>query len=314
MALIVAFLWSTSWILIRWGLEGEDLPPLTFAGLRYGVAAAVLVGWLAWRRPDLGPRPPDRRLVGRLILLGIVLFGVAQRAQFVALAEQPAATTSLVLSLTPLLVGASAGIALAEVPTRGQLLGTLLVAIGAWLYFAGDLGATVAGMVAALTALLANVVSSLLGRDVNRSTRLPATAVTAVSMSVGAVLLLAAGVALEGGTGVTLKGWLIVGWLAVVNTALAFSLWNLSLRRLSALESAAINDTMLVQVALLAWLLLGEAPGAVGLAGILVVSAGVYLTQVGRRPVPSGSAAAAGDGDGRPSADRDRSDGPDRNA
>jgi drug/metabolite transporter (DMT)-like permease len=283
LALIVAFLWSTSWILIRWGLDGEDLPPLTFAGLRYGLAAAVLVGWLFWRRPALGPRPLGRRLVGRLVLLGIVLFAVTQGAQFVALAEQPAATTSLVLSLTPLLVGATAGIALAEVPTRWQALGTLRVAIGAWLYFAGDLGATVGGMLGALTALIANVVSSLLGRDINRSTLLPAAAVTAISMSVGAALLLATGVLLEGGTGVTAKGWLIVTWLAVVNTAIAFSLWNLSLRRLSALESAAINDTMLVQVALLAWLLLGEAPGPVGLVGILVVSAGVYLTQVGRR-------------------------------
>jgi len=40
-ALLVTFLWSTSWVLIKVGLE--DLPPLTFAGLRYGLAALVLL-------------------------------------------------------------------------------------------------------------------------------------------------------------------------------------------------------------------------------------------------------------------------------
>ena len=61
--------------------------------------------------------------------------------------------------------------------------------------------------------------------------------------------------------------------------ALAFTLWNLSLRRLTAIESAGINNTMLIQIALLAWVFLGEAPGIMGLLGIATVSAGVYLTQ-----------------------------------
>ena len=35
-ALFVTFLWSTSWVLIKLGLR--DIPALTFAGLRYGLA------------------------------------------------------------------------------------------------------------------------------------------------------------------------------------------------------------------------------------------------------------------------------------
>ena len=57
-----------------------------------------------------------------------------------------------------------------------------LVALGALSYFAGDLGATVAGMAAAVTALLANVAASVIGRDVNREGRLSAMSITAVSM------------------------------------------------------------------------------------------------------------------------------------
>ncbi len=40
-AILVTVLWSSSWVLIRIGLDDESLPPLTFAGLRYGLAALV---------------------------------------------------------------------------------------------------------------------------------------------------------------------------------------------------------------------------------------------------------------------------------
>ena len=40
-ALLVTFLWSTSWVLIKIGLA--DIPALTFAGLRYVLALLVLI-------------------------------------------------------------------------------------------------------------------------------------------------------------------------------------------------------------------------------------------------------------------------------
>ena len=70
----------------------------------------------------------------------------------------------------------------------------------------------------------------------------------------------------------------IIAWLAIVNTALAFTLWNSSLRRLAAVESATINNTMLIQIAVLAWVFLGETPGTAGAAGIVIVSLGAFLT------------------------------------
>jgi drug/metabolite transporter (DMT)-like permease len=292
-ALFVTVLWSSSWVLIRFGLDDEGLPPLTFAALRYGLAAVVLVVWVIFREARHRERyQVDRGFVARLVALGVVLYAVTQGAQFVALNEQPAATTSLVLSLTPLFVAAGAAISLAEVPTRWQAAGTLLVVFGAWLYFAGDLGATAAGMVAAAIALIANVLASLLGRGVNRARRLPPSVVTAASMSVGAAALVFVAVGAEGIPEISQRGWLIISWLAVVNTALAFSLWSLSLQRLSALESAGINNTMLIQVAVLAWVFLGEAPGLIGVAGIVLVSVGVYLTQFSRGAV---AAEAGGD-------------------
>ena len=280
LALLVTFLWSTSWVLIRWGLDDEGLTPVMFAALRYGLAAIVLVGFVIVReRRNLRRYRVDRGYVTKLVLLGVVMYTITQGAMFVALDNQPAATTSLVLSLTPLFVAAGAAITLAEAPSRWQLTGVVFVAVGALLYFAGDLGATAAGMVAAVVTLLANVVASILGRDVNREGRLPALYITTISMGIGAGALVFIAIGLEGIPSISPAGWLIIAWLAVVNTAFAFTLWNLSLQRLSAVESASINNTMLVQIALLAWFFLGEAPGAFGLLGIAMVSAGVYLVQ-----------------------------------
>ncbi len=280
LALLVTVLWSSSWILMGWGLDDEGLPPVMFAALRYGLAAIVLVGFVIVReRRRRHDYHVGRGFIVKLVALGLVMYALTQGAQFVALDEQPAATTSLVLSLTPLLVAAGAAITLSEVPTRVQLLGTGLVAIGALLYFAGDLGATAAGMVAAVTALLANVAASVIGRSVNREGRLPALSITAISMGIGAGALAFTAIGLEGFPTISTRGWLIIAWLAVVNTAFAFTLWNLSLQRLTAVESAAINNTMLVQIALLAWIFLGEAPGAYGLLGIGLVTCGVYLVQ-----------------------------------
>ena len=88
-ALLVTFLWSTSWVLIKIGLDDLQLAPLPFAGLRYTLAAAMLLpfGIRALRaRPDRAFTP---RLAGRVAIYGLLFVAVAQGAQFVALGLLP---------------------------------------------------------------------------------------------------------------------------------------------------------------------------------------------------------------------------------
>lgn len=282
-ALFVTVLWSSSWVLIRVGLDDESLPPITFAGLRYSLAATILLA-IALRRP--GSRAELRGLGVHgwrgLAVLGVVFYAVTQGAQFVAIDNQPAATTSLMLAPTPFLVAVLSQRSIRESVHRRQLVGAAVMVGGAVLYFTGDLGATVVGMTAATIGLSANVTSSLLGRVVNRTQHLAPLTVTAASMAVGSVVLMVIGLAVEGLPRIGGNAIAVIAWLAVVNTAWAFTMWNASLRRLAAVESAAINNTMLVQIALLAWVFLGEPPGIVGGFGIVVVSAGALLAQ-GRR-------------------------------
>lgn len=281
-ALFVTLLWSSSWVLIKVGLEA--IPALTFAGLRYALAALLLLpfavrGGLLGALRALGPR---ERL--ELVALGVVLYALTQGAQFVALSLLPAATVSLVLSFTPVLVAGLATATLREPLTRGQWTGVALAAAGALVYFGGaawpaDRGA---GLAVAGVGLVANALAAILGRAVARRGTLRPLDVTVASMSVGAALLLAGGVAIQGLPTLGAQGWAIVVWLAVLNTAFAFVLWNRSLRGLSATESSVVNNTMLVQIALLAFLVLREPITASGWAGIALVVVGTLAVQLRR--------------------------------
>jgi drug/metabolite transporter (DMT)-like permease len=99
-------------------------------------------------------------------------------------------------------------------------------------------------------------------------------------MAIGAVVLLGAGVALEGWPRLDLAGWLIVAWLAVVNTAFAFTLWNHTLRTLTAVESSVVNNTMTIQIAVLAIVFLGERLGPLQLIGLFLAAAGAAAVQL----------------------------------
>ena len=74
LALLVTFLWSTSWVLIKVALA--EIPPLTFAGLRYALAFLLLLPGL-WRcREEVQALSPGDW--GRLAALGLVFYTLTQ--------------------------------------------------------------------------------------------------------------------------------------------------------------------------------------------------------------------------------------------
>ncbi len=237
-AVFVTFLWSTSWVLIKIGLRG-NLPPITFAGLRYALASLCLAPFVF-----LNPahRATLRKISGKnwllLSLLGVVFYALAQGAQYVSLAYLPAVMVNLLLNLTPIVVGALALFASNERPTNLQWFGILLAAIGTGIYFLPVVLKTLAfiGLAMAFLGLLANSIATLQGRQANRDLSLPPLLVTFISMGIGSVLLLGTGLIVQGLGQPTPLDWGIIAWLAVVNTAFAFTLWNNTQRTLTAVE------------------------------------------------------------------------------
>lgn len=281
--MFVTFLWSTSFVIIKIGLI--EIPPLTFAGLRYVLAFICLLPFVFRKDRVTEIKKLDVKSWIKLILLGFMFYSFTQGAQFVGLSLLPAVTVSLLLNFTPIIVAVMGIFLLAEKPTALQWSGAFLFIIGILTYFYPvDLsGGETLGILAMIIGVLANAGSAILGREVNRSRKVDPLTVTVISMGVGAIFLLIAGLIVQGLPSICLTNILFLVWLAVVNTALAFTLWNLSLRTLTAMESSIINGTMLIQIAILAWIFLGEAISMKEAAGMLIAAIGALLVQLKRK-------------------------------
>lgn len=277
-ALLVTFLWSTSWILIKYALH--EIPPLTFAGLRYTLAFIILLPSLWRRRAEIRALPAEDWR--RLALLGFVYYTMTQGGQFVTLNHLEAVTFSLLLNFTSVLIALLGIVALREIPSRLQWGGIIVFVTGVLVYFlpvSGSGEGTLGFALAAFT-VCANGAAVVLSRSVNRERAVRPVVVTATSMGVGGTSLLGIGVATEGLPSLSPTGWLIIAWLAIVNTALAFTLWNRSLQSLSAVESSVINNTMLIQIAVLAWLFLGEQLALREVLGLILAAVGILLASL----------------------------------
>lgn len=278
-ALLVTVLWSSSWVLIKFGLE--DIPPLAFAGLRYFLAFVSLLPFAA-RAGVLGElRRASRRTWWGLIWLGVLMYAVAQGAQFFALNLLPAVAVSLTLSFTAVVVTLLGIALLGERPNLWQWVGTVLYLSGVAVYFypLEIPRAEWLGLGVALVGMLATSLATVLGRGVNRGNKLSPLAVTTASMGIGSTLLLAGGLAVDGWPALSLGNWGVIVWLAVVNSALAFTLWNQTQKVLTAMESSIINNLMLFQIAILAWIFLGEAMDSQQILGMALAGAGTFLVQ-----------------------------------
>jgi drug/metabolite transporter (DMT)-like permease len=281
LALFVTFLWSTSVVLIKIGLR--DIPALPFAGLRYALAFLCLLP-LALARP--ADRAALRALSSRdwlqLAVLGLLLYTFTQGAQYLALTFLPALTLNMVLNSSPLLVALLGAVFLNERPTAAQCTGLVLFVAGAWTFFfpTGLAGVRAIGLLLAAAEMLSSATASVLGRRINGSGRIPPLAVTVATMGFGAVALLGGGVWAQGWPELRPAHWAIVAWLAVANTALAFTLYNATMRTLPVTEASVIYGTKLIQVAILAWLFLGEVLTPAKVVGMTLSGVGALLVQL----------------------------------
>ncbi|MGA8265736.1 MAG: DMT family transporter, partial [Ignavibacteriaceae bacterium] len=133
LAILVTFLWSTSFIIIKWGLA--EIRPLTFAGLRYFIAFLCLLPFAFKKKNILELKKLNRKIILKLILLGILFYSFTQGAQFFGLYYLPAVTVCLLLNLTPIIVAVLAIFMISETPTILQWIGMFLFLAGILLYF-----------------------------------------------------------------------------------------------------------------------------------------------------------------------------------
>jgi drug/metabolite transporter (DMT)-like permease len=284
LAVLVTVLWSTSWVMVKLGLS--NLPPVTFAGLRFFFAFLILLP-IAFRKDKSQEIKALSSSEWRsLILLGLIYYSINQGAIFAALALLPAMAVSLILTFTSIITAGIAIRALNEKPSRMQWIGIVLNLTGAFLYFypVNLPKHQWFGILLAFISMLASSISTVIGRKVNRSGKTSSVVITIISMGIGSTALLAAGLLTENFPMLSAKDLILLFVLASVNTALAFWLWNKALQGLEAIEASVINNLVALQIAVLAWIFLRESLSTLDIIGILLAASGAILVQL--RPSP----------------------------
>jgi drug/metabolite transporter (DMT)-like permease len=270
--------------------SNRELAPLWGAGLRFCLAAALLLAVMAVRRLAF---PHGRALTGALVY-GTLNFGAAFALAYYALVRLHAGLGQTLLALVPL---ATLLLAVGQRQERLRavaVVGTLLALAGVAVISQGSVGASVPpdSLLAAVASAVCIAQAAVL---VRRFPPVHPVTMNAVGMATGAALLLA-GSALAGEPHVLPRRaatWAAVAYLVVVGSVVVFVLYLVVLRYWAA-SRAAYGFVLIpfVTVMLSAWLD-NEPLGVALLLGGLLVLAGVYvgaLHPTGPPSTPGGTA------------------------
>ncbi len=281
--LLVTLIWASSFILVKKALL--HLGPLTIAGLRYW-GGALLLFPLFLHNHKAAPSLSRAAWI-QLSLIGVSAYTVGNGALFWSLQYLPATTVSLLMSLLPVLILVLGALWLKEIPSLGQMLGVLISVGGSVLFFSQRPQADEwRGFFIIVIAMAGFTLFAVLGRALARDTALDTLSRTTIPLAIGGGLLLLIAFFIEGCPTFTLTGGAIVGWLALVNTALAYLLYNHALQTLPALEMNMLLNLAPLGTALLAWLLLAEQLQGLQIVGMITMLGGVILVQQSGKQAP----------------------------
>lgn len=280
-ALLTTAIWGSSFVVAKVGLR--TIGPITLAGLRYFLAFLLLMPFLVRRMRVNGW--PSPALLRRLALLGIAAYLLGNGSFFFALQVVPSTTVSFMMGLIPILILAGSVLWLKENPSWWQAFGLVISLIGTGLFFLPGMQAQVwRGIPVLGLGILGFGFFGLLSRWMARDRQVDSMTLTAIPLAVGGAGLLAIGLPLEGLPQVTPVGLGVVLLLAVVNTSIAYLLYNHALQHMTALQMNLVLGLSPFVTALLAFAVLGEKLAAVQWAGMVVATFGVALAQRGQAP------------------------------
>ena len=279
-AVFVTLLWSSSYVLTKIGLY--DVPPLTLVGFRYLIASLILLPIAISKREH---RAISSDAWWKLGLLGLLGFTVAQGLQCVGLYYLPSVSVTLILNFTPILVLLLDRVVTGGTPRRDQIAGMALILLAASLFFSDQIiEYNLLGFVFTLISGIGWAGYMVACKVLFQASEISALGNTAFSMTIGTALMSVSAYLVEGVGFIPISGWLVIVWLGVVNTALAFFLWNHALETLEAFELSVLQNTMLIQITLLSFFFLGETLHPVKYVYLALVFIGVYVVQSRRGP------------------------------
>ncbi|MFG2176495.1 DMT family transporter [Streptomyces niveus] len=303
LALLSAFAFGGSGVAAKPLIEA-GLDPLHVVWLRVAGAALVMLP-VAWRHRDLVRRRPA-------LLAGFGLFAVAgvQAFYFASLSRIPVGVALLVEYLAPALVLLWVRFVRRRPVSRAAAVGVVLAVGGlacvveVWAGLSFD----VIGLLLALGAACCQVGYFLLsdqgGDPADPAEAVDPLGVIAYGLLIGTLVLTVIAqpwgmdfALLTGGVdmgGSDIAAPLLLGWIVLVATVLAYGTGVVSVRRLSPQVAGVVACLEAVIATVLAWVLLGEHLSAPQILGGFVVLVGAFIAQTST-PQPTARAGGVGD-------------------
>jgi drug/metabolite transporter (DMT)-like permease len=276
--LTLCIVWSSTWLVIKVGLR--DLPPISYAAIRFVIAVIVLLAVSAGRVRLLPQRASDYVL---LAFTGVLMFAVNYGLLFWGELYVSSGLAAVLQATIPIFGMVFAHLMLPAEPLRLQKVAGSLVALGGVtiicarllgfngpMAFWGGLGIVFGGALAAFSNVLLKA----------RVLRVAPGMIAAWQMIFGAAPLMVTGFVVEGNP--LRFHWSALSifcllYLAVIGSALTFLLLYWLLPRMSVAKLQTVSLITPPGAVMLGWAVGGEKFSLSSLLGACLVLAGVWM-------------------------------------
>jgi len=286
--LLLCCIWGSTWLFIKIGLV--DLPPLTFAGIRFVIACIILALFIGLRRV---PLPRVRRDWLLLAVTGVLSFSLNYGLVFWGEQYISSGLAALLQSTLP-----AFGLIIAhyylpgERMTLAKIAGVMMGVIGVGVIFSNQLQVSgpdavwggAALVLSAFCAAYANVLVKAYGLNLHPSV------LAAGQMLFGLVPLFLVGIPLEGNPlrlHWTMMAVVALFYLAIVGTVIAFLLYYWLVQHMDVTKTMLIALVTPVVAVMLGMVVLHEQMNGRTLVGGLMIISGIGLIVTRRRKKPA---------------------------
>ena len=272
--LVLSLIWGSTWLFIKLGLE--DLPPFTFAGIRFVIAALILSIVIVIRRR---PLPRRRRDWGLMAVTGLLSFTLNYGLLFWGEQRTTSGLAAILQTIIPVFGLVLAHLYLPEERiTLRKMGGVVLGIIGVGLIFSNQFVAegksALWGSVAIVVGALGVAYSNVLIKA--RARHLDSAVLAAGQMVFGLIPLLLIGTIAEGNP---LKlHWTPLAlfslfYLALVGSSIAFLLFYWLVRNMDVTKTMLISLVTPLIAVILGMLVLNERlTWRIFLGGVVIIS------------------------------------------
>lgn len=282
--LLLCCIWGSTWLFIKLGLE--DLPPFTFAGIRFVIAFAILAAIVALRRLSLPKTSRDWLL---LVISGILAFCVNYGLLFWGEQYISSGLAAVLQSTIP-----AFGLVIAHFYLPGEkmtllkILGVVLGVIGVAVIFSNQLAVAgpraLAGCAALIVSSIGAAYSNVLVKTYGK--HLDPAILAGGQMFFGLIPLLLIGIPWEGSPlnfHWTPMALVALFYLAIVGSVVAFLLYYWLVQNMDVTKTMLIALVTPVVAVTLGMLVLNEELHRRTLLGGLMIISGIAIIVTVRR-------------------------------